>query len=53
MQGDNRKSTRHARIRKFTYYDRLKYLKSDPSKDAEGTYLIPFIQNHATVASAD
>jgi hypothetical protein len=26
-------------IRKSTYYDRLKYLKSDPCKDAEGTYL--------------
>jgi hypothetical protein len=26
-------------IGKSTYYDRLKYLKSDPTKDAEGTYL--------------
>jgi hypothetical protein len=26
-------------IKKSKYYARLKYLKSDPSKDAEGTYL--------------
>ena len=39
MQGDNRKSTRHARIEKSTYYARLKYLEIDPTKDAEGTYL--------------
>jgi len=37
--GDNPKSTRHARNIKSTYYERLKYLKSDPSKDAERTYL--------------
>jgi hypothetical protein len=30
---------RGMRIIKSTYYERLKYLKSDPSKDAEGTYL--------------
>jgi hypothetical protein len=26
-------------IGKSTYYDKLKYLKIDPTKDAEGTYL--------------
>jgi hypothetical protein len=35
---NNRKSSRHARIGKSTYYPRLKYLEIDPSKDAEGTY---------------
>ena len=39
MQGDNRKSTRHARIGKSTYYTRLNYLEIDPSFDAEETYL--------------
>ena len=37
--GDNRKSTRYARIGKSTYYHRLKYLEIIPSFDAEETYL--------------
>ena len=37
--GDNRKSTKYARIEKSTYDARLKYLGIDLCKDAEETYL--------------